>query len=130
MGSLIRYLKNHHSDLNLVARAIRGNWPISEDQREEAVRLAMKCARSDNEMVQVRALRVLQLMLQGDRQYEVQILQLIASDQLQPQFMFTTSSDDEADDPVAKELESSAPEGIHQYLLMRSQDEETNDDPA
>lgn len=118
MGSLVRYLKSRNKDIDLIERAVRGNWPVSEEQRALAVDQVLKLCRSDNESVAVKALRVLQMMMASDRQYEVAILNLVAQDQSQESVFYP---DHAQEDPAIRELDLADAASLHQYMLTHSQ---------
>jgi hypothetical protein len=116
-GKLVRYLRSTHPELNVIERAIKGGWAISEDKRAEVIENLMDMVRGPNRSLAVKAARILKDAVADDRRHELGILLLLERDQADSLLPFGGTVDAQA----VSQLEEMGTEDLHAFMEKVSQ---------
>lgn len=121
MGPLVRYLTSR-DDLDLMRRAIKGNWPLTDENKAKMADKLLELCDSPNHSVAVKAMRVLQMAMADDNRFLLSTLQMIQQDEVAGTVPYIGSSWFTPEDETDQRLLEASPEELHEYLQGRSKD--------
>lgn len=114
-GKLVRYLRHTNPELNIIERAIKGGWNISEDKRAEVIDQLMEMVQSPNRSLAVKAARILKDALADDRRHELGVLHLLQRDQEESVVPYGRLMDGKLVEQVQR-LESMEIDDVHRFM--------------
>jgi hypothetical protein len=112
----VRYLKGGtgDSDLSLFRRAITQGWPVTEERRQEIIEKLMEILATGTHKDAVNAARILEAAAANDKRYEIEVLKILQSDQVEQERTAPARLD--IDGHVQREVDQMTTEDIHRLL--------------